>query len=403
MPTTTPAFSELAAQLAPTVIEHRRTLHEIPELSFAERLTADYIAAVLVRMGLTPRRGIAGTTGLSVELPGAGPGPTVLIRADMDGLPIEEAVDHQPRSHHPGCMHACGHDGHMAIVLGVAEGFRRLAHDQALPGRVVLIFQPAEESGGGAARLIEAGLLESERIDYVLGLHLWSFLERGAVIIPDRTVMASADEFLIELQGKGGHGALPHQATDTVLGLAHVVTALQSIVARNVDPLRSAVVTVGKMTAGHAPNVLPERGELLGTFRAPDAETRALLRRRIEEVTLGVAGALGLVAKVTFLPHGYPPTVNDPQVARVVRGEAAQVLGAAAVHEGPPTMAGEDFSFYLERRPGCFMLLGMRDEQAGVIHPHHSPHFRIHEAVLAQGVEILLRSAWQLQLSATAK
>ncbi len=388
-------LSALASGLSATMVAHRRALHEIPELSFEERETAQYLVQALRGLGLEPRTGIGGTHGLVVELPGSGPGPTIMIRADMDALPIEENREHATRSRYAGRMHACGHDGHMAVALGVAEAVTALGRSSVLPGRLVVVFQPAEESGGGAAQMVQAGVLDELRIDYVLGLHLWSYLPRGQAIIPDGTVMASADEFHITLRGKGGHGALPHLAQDVVVGLAQIISALQTVVSRNVDPLKPAVLTIGHVAAGSAPNVLPESAVLHGTFRAPDIETRDAMLARVKAIADGVARSLDLTLSIQ-IDGAYPATVNHAPVARTMREAARIVLGADGVLEGPPTMAAEDFSVYLHHRPGAFMLLGMRDEAQGVIHPHHSPQFLVLEETLASGAEILLRTAVRL-------
>ncbi len=385
-------IASLAGAVADAVAAHQRALHQIPELAFQEHETARYVSAALAALGLQPRTGIAGT-GIVAELPGAGEGPTVLLRADMDGLPIEEDLEHEPRSRHEGRMHACGHDGHMAVVLGATEAALRLARTVApWPGRLVVLFQPAEEGGTGAARMVEEGVLDDFRIDHVLGLHLWSPLTKGKAIIPDGTVMASADEFRVVLKGKGGHGALPHEANDVVLALSHLVVSLQAIVAREIDPVLPAVVTVGRIQAGTAPNVLPMQGSIDGTFRAPTTEVRARLLHRVGEMAQAIALAHGVTAEVEF-GSGIPPTVNHPREAAAMRRAAAAVLGAANVAAGPPTMAAEDFGLYLQKRPGAFMLLGMRDEERSLVEPHHHPHFRIAPDVLPQGVEILLRAA----------
>jgi amidohydrolase len=383
------AHSRAASQ---TTIAHRQALHRIPELAYHEFKTAQYVADALRAIGLTPQVGYAGTTAVIAEFGDAQRGPCVMLRADMDALPIEQSAQHALRSEHSGRMHACGHDGHMAIALGAASCLMQAVRDRSLPGRIVLVFQPAEEAGGGAKRLIDAGLFEQFGIDVVLGLHLWSYTPRGVAIVPDGTVMASADEFRITLEGKGGHGALPHMAQDVVVALAQLVTMLQTIVSRSIDPLQPAVVTIGRLDAGSAPNVLPQSAMLHGTYRAPNPALRQVIAERIESITHGVAAAYGLRGQITT-EDGYPPTVNHPPVARQLREAAAAVLGEGQVLTGPPTMAAEDFSFYLEKRPGAFMLLGMRDEQAGIVHPHHSAQFEVNDAVLVTGVEILLRAA----------
>ncbi|RMG48471.1 MAG: amidohydrolase [Acidobacteria bacterium] len=377
--------------LAERLLQHQRALHAIPELAYEEHRTARYLARALEAAGLVPRTGVGGT-GVVASLEG-GPGPTVLVRADMDGLPIHEAPDHDPRSGIPGRMHACGHDGHMAIVLTLAE--RLTAVREELPGRILFLFQPAEEAGqggpSGAQRLCEEGLLDAEGVDYVLGLHLWSYYPLGTVVVPDRFVMASSDEFRIRVIGKGGHAAVPHAARDAVLAASQIVVALQAVCARDVDPLAPAVVSVGSIHAGTAPNVLPEAAELSGTFRAPDAETRERLRRRIVETAEAIARARNVRVEIGFA-GGYPPTVNDPRCAARVR-EALRPVFGEKVATGPPTMASEDFAFYLERRPGVFCLLGMRDEESGAVHPHHAPAFRIAPDALPLGLEVLLRGA----------
>lgn len=397
------ALARRVRQLAGSVVAHQRALHEIPERGFEEFETAGYLERALAAFGIAATTGIAGT-GLVAELPGGGEGPTVMLRSDMDGLPVEEAPEHRPRSRRPGFMHACGHDGHMSILLGVAEAISRAAGEGAppLPGRLVLLFQPAEENGPGAARVVEEGVLDAMGIDYVLGLHLWSFLPRGQAIIPDGHVMASSDEFHITLTGKGGHGALPHEARDVVLAVAQLVVALQQVVARDIDPLKPAVLSVGQIAAGHACNVLPERGEVHGTFRAPDGAVRGRILHRIGEIAQAVALAHGVQAETDF-GTGYPPTVNDPKVARVLREAARSVLGESEVREGPPTMAAEDFAIFLQERPGAFMLLGMRDEALGVVHPHHNPRFKVAEEVLPLGAEILLRGALRLMRGEAAR
>ncbi len=395
--------------LGDAIITHRRALHRIPELAFHEHETAAYLERALRALGLAPRTGVAGT-GLVVELPGGGPGPTVLVRADMDGLPLAEESGESFSSSYAGRMHACGHDGHMAIVLGVAHALVGAGPSgaaagsgesgasgpaEALPGRVVLLFQPAEEGGAGAQRVLEQGILDEYGVDYVLGLHLWSYLPRGVALVPAGPVMASSDEFRVTISGAGGHAALPQKANDVVLALAALVQALQQVVSRNVDPLRPAVLSIGRLRAGEAPNVLPERGEIYGTFRSADGETRGLIMHRIGEIADGVARAHGCAAEVDF-GTGYPPTVNDPGVAALVAECAREVLGPDGVRTAPMTMAAEDFAYLLQARPGVMFLLGMRDEADGVVHPHHSPQFRIHESVLPQGLEILLRAAARL-------
>lgn len=387
-------LAPLRPLLASLLERHYRALHEIPELAFEEHRTSAYLRAALAELDLSSVQEVAGT-GLAVELPRGGEGPTVMLRADMDGLPITEEAGHLPLSSIEGQMHACGHDGHMAIALAAAAAVAKSSPDYRLPGRLIVLFQPAEESGGGARRIVESGLLDSLGVDYVLGLHLWSFAPLGEAIIPDGAVMASSDEFRVIFKGPGGHGALPHESHDTILAAAHLVVALQGVVSRNIDPAEPAVVTVGRLRAGDAPNVIPRTAEAYGTFRAASAAVRGQLMHRIGEVSEAIGRACGLAAEVDF-GTGYPPTVNDPTVAERYRAAAAAVLGDARVRPGPPAMASEDFAFYLQARPGAFCLLGMGDEASDSSHPHHSPAFRIAPAVLPTAVEILLRAALRL-------
>jgi amidohydrolase len=375
-----------------------RELHAIPELAFRENQTALYLADRLRHLGLEPRTGLAGT-GLIVELPGGGEGPTVVLRADMDALPVVEAPTHDPRSQHEGLMHACGHDGHMAMALGVAETLAgagaRAAPQDRLPGRILLMFQPAEESGGGASLIVDDGWLDEVGADYVLGTHLWSGTPLGEMICPDDAVMASSDEFSIVLKGPGGHGALPHTSRDLVLAASHLIVALHGIVSRDVDPVCPAVLTVGRIESGTAPNIIPVEARLDGTFRTADGATRGLVLHRIGELCQGFAVAHGIEVEVDF-GRGYPPTVNHAMAAAALRRAAGRVLGETNVHTGPMCMASEDFAFYLQARAGAFCLLGIRDEAEGVVHAHHTPEFRISEKAMPWGVEILIGGALEL-------
>jgi amidohydrolase len=394
------ALVDASREQTPALVrQHQEALHRIPELAFDERETAAYVKQALVRLGLDPRGGIAGT-GLYVDLPGAGEGPTVLLRADMDGLPVDEHPEHSPRSERDGLMHACGHDGHMAIALGVADAVcRGVSAGLELPGRLAIVFQPAEETGRGGAsggeRIASSGLLDDERVDLVFALHLWSYLPLGVALVPPRAVMASADEIEVVFRGPGGHAALPHVAKDTILAASQAVVALQSVVSRDLDPVSSAVISIGSFHAGHAGNVLPPEARLAGTIRASDPGTRERARERVGQIARSIAAAHGVDVDVA-LSSGYPPTVNDPRASELVREALRPMLGDDKVLDGPATMAAEDFSYFLERRPGVFLLLGMRDEASGAVHPHHSPKFRIAPAALPLGVEVLIRGALAL-------
>ena len=371
------------------LVAWRRDFHRHPELGFHEVRTAGIVARHLSDLGLEVQTGV-GQTGVVGVLGGARPGPVVMLRFDMDALPIEEANDTDYASQNPGVMHACGHDAHTAIGMGIAQ--LMAAHRQRLPGTVKFVFQPAEEGCGGALSMIEAGVLESPRPDVALGLHVWNSMPVGEAQIGGGPVMAAAGMFTIGVRGKGGHGALPHQTVDAVLVGSAIVNALQSIVARNVSPREPAVVSVGTFQAGSAFNVVTGAAELTGTFRSFDDETHALLGRRIREVAHGTAQAMGATLDVDIRTIS-PVTVNDAQVAVLVRDSAVDVLGPERVAAEQFTMGAEDMSEFLKRVPGCFFFVGSRNDARGFNAPHHNPHFDIDEDALPLGVAILAHSA----------
>lgn len=381
----------MAEPAAPTAAEieemvaTRRDLHAHPELRYAEHRTAARVAERLRALGLAPRTGVGGT-GVTALIEGRAPGPCVLLRADMDALPLTEqnAVPYASRT--PGVMHACGHDAHTAVLLGVAGVLAGRARPAR--GRVLLVFQPAEEGGNGALAMIRDGLLEDPPVEAAFGLHVWNHLDAGKVAVVDGPFMAAVDEFVITVRGRGGHGAMPHETRDPVLAAAQVVCALQQIVARNVSPLEAAVVTVAAIHGGSAFNVVPDEVVLRGTARSfTDAVWRAL-PGRIEEVAAGVAAAHGCRAEVS-LERLMRPTVNDPAMAERVRAAARPVVGAQNLVV-ERTMGGEDFAEVLARVPGCYFFVGSRNEAKGLVHPHHSPFFDIDEDALAIGARILL-------------
>jgi amidohydrolase len=375
------------ARVAPAVVETRRDLHRHPELGHQERRTAEIAAARCRELGFAVRERVGGT-GVVADIEGSGPGPTVMYRADMDALPVDEADDGRPvRSESPGLMHACGHDGHVAIALGVAAvmaGLRR-----GWRGRLRLCFQPAEEGAAGAVPMIEDGALDG--VGRALGLHLWTPLDTGRVAVTGGSLFGSADEFRLVVRGTGGHGGLPHLSVDPVVAAAHVVVALQTLVAREVAPDRPAVVSVGMVHGGRAHNVIAEEVELHGTVRAPDQPLREGLMRRVEEVARGVAGALR--ARTDFeVVAGCPPVVNDPDSAEAVRWAAVEAVGAANVEQARPITVGDDMACFLERVPGCYFLVGAGDPAVAVRPPHHHSHFDIDERALPVGVSTATRA-----------
>ncbi|NLC55587.1 MAG: amidohydrolase [Armatimonadetes bacterium] len=385
-------------QVIPEVIATRRDLHQHPELGYQERRTAGIVAERLRALGVPVRTGIA-ETGVVGLVRGHHEGATVMLRADMDALPLQEATGLPYASQTPGVMHACGHDGHTAMLLGAARVLAE-TRDQ-LRGCVKLVFQPAEESYGGAQRLVEAGVLRDPEVSAAFGLHLWNTLPLGTVGITAGPAMASTDSFTLTLRGKGGHAAAPHQAADPVVAAAHFVVAAQSVVSRTADPLRPAVFTIGAIHGGEAANIIPEEVVLRGTLRTLDADTRARLVERIRAVLMGTAAAHG-VSGIVDHRRGYPCLVNDESACALARAAAASVVGASHVVAPHPTMGGEDMAYYLQVVPGCYLWLGSASSADGAGVPHHNPRFQFDERALGIGVEILVRLARQFLEQAAA-
>jgi amidohydrolase len=388
--TLAPKLKEAAEQ----VVLDRRHLHMHPELGFQEVETARFVAERLRSLGLEVRTGIA-QTGVLGLLRGTGGGragargKTVLLRADMDALPIEEENEVGYRSTRPGVMHACGHDGHTAILLGAA---RVLAERRdRLAGTVKFLFQPCEEKPpGGAIRMIEEGVLEGPGVDAAFGLHLAQELPVGMVSARPGPIMAAADMFRLEIVGRGGHAARPHECVDAGLVAAQVMVALHSIVAREVNPIEPAVITVGVIQAGTAPNVIPDRALLRGTVRAFDQKLRERLARRVEEVAVGVARAMRAECACSY-EWGYPAVVNEPSMTEFVSQVAQEVVGPERLAAREPSMGGEDFAYFLQKVPGCFFNVGTRNEELGLVWGHHHPRFDIDEAALPVGIDMFVR------------
>jgi len=372
------------------LIQTRRDLHRHPELGFQEHRTAGLVAERLRAAGYEVRTGVAATGVVGTLVGGRGVGPTLLLRADMDALPIDEQTGHDFRSTIPGVMHACGHDAHVAIGLAVAERLAR-TRDQ-WGGTVRYVFQPAEEGIGGALKMIEEGVLDG--VDAALGLHVWMGLPSGVIGVVPGPLMASAGTFELVIRGRGGHGAIPHETVDATLIGAQVVVALQTIVSRNANPLHPAVVTVGAFHAGSAPNVIADTARIVGTVRAMDVEGCEELPRRIERLASGICQAMGAHLEFTYTPDT-SPTINDAGLAEVVRRAAVEVVGADRVRTDGDvrTMAAEDFGEMLLRVPGCYFFVGAHSEPKGAVHPHHSPRFDICEDALPVGVDVLERAA----------
>ena len=374
------------------VVALRREFHAHPELGYQETRTSQIVAQRLRALGYEVEERV-GVTGVVGVLRGDRSGPCVLVRADMDALPVEENTPWQWKSENAGVMHACGHDCHMAIGLTVA---RLLAQrDQPLRGTVKFMFQPAEEGLGGAARMMEAGALENPRPDFALALHVWSEIEAGTIGLSSGPVMAAADEFRARINGKGGHGAMPHQTTDAIMVAAQVVGALQTIVARNVKPLDAGVVTVGSLHSGSAFNVIPGEAIMEGTLRSFDPRVRQTLRDRARMIVEELPRAFGASGEWQLVP-GYPATVNDPAIIDRLRPIFESVAGRENVQPFEPTMGAEDMSLVLQQIPGCYFFVGGRSEASGAIWPHHHPRFNIDESALLLGARAMTAAVEEL-------
>ncbi len=379
------AVSAEVRALEGALIDLRRDLHAHPELAWAESRTADRVASFLSGVdGLELRRGLGGT-GLLATLRG-GAGRTILLRVDMDALPIQEQTDVPYASRSAGVMHACGHDGHVAMGAGAA---RALA-TRPPAGEVRVLFQPAEEGAGGAQAMVAAGALDG--VDLVLGVHLWNELPVGTLGVKAGPLMAAVDRLRIVVHGQGGHGGKPHLAADPVVAAAQVVTALQTVVSREASPLLPAVVTVGSIHGGQAFNVIPDQVALTGTIRTFDPALRASMPERIARMASGVASGLRCRAEVEVRP-GNPPVVNDAEVAALADRAAARVVGEAGIVSPEPTMSGEDMAVYFARVPGCFVFVGSANAERGLDQPHHGARFDFDEQALAIGCEFLVQAA----------
>lgn len=374
-------FRAEAEALRAQLVAWRRDLHRHPELALQEHHTAGVIAEQLRALGYDVHTGIGGT-GVVALLAGQQSGPTAMARFDMDALPIQEANEVGYASQTPGVMHACGHDAHMAIGLGVAALMAQ--HRSGLAGTLKLVFQPAEEALDGALHMIQAGVLESPRPDVFLSAHIWNEKPVGTIDVAPGPVMAAAQKWTCVVRGRGGHGAQPHLTVDPIVAAAQMIVALQAVVSRNVHPLEAAVVTVGTLHGGSAVNIIPDRVDMGGTMRTYKAEVRETLVRRLREVLEGVAAACG--AQVDLELGAVLPAVNnDEAVTAVVRRAAEAIVGAGHVSSSHRTMGSEDASLFMEKVPGCYFFLGSANHERGLDAPHHSARFDFDETVLPLG------------------
>ena len=379
-----------AQELADELTETRREIHRHPELAFCEQHTAGLICGRLEELGIEYQSGI-GKTGVVGLVRGAKPGRTLLLRADMDALPVTELTGAPYASQNEGVMHACGHDSHVACLLGTARILQE--NRERFCGNVKLMFQPAEEDAGGAMPMIEDGLMEHPRVDAALALHVEPTFDCGTVALKRGATMASPDEFDIVIRGRGGHGAYPHNTADPIAAAAQVIDALQSIVARNIDPNEAAVVSVCKVQAGSFYNVIPDEAVIGGTSRAISRETRKLLEERIGQVARGVCAAMGVTCEYQYR-HVFSPLINDPDMTELICATATQLAGADKILPlQAPFMGGDDFSHIAERVPSCYFYLGCRNEEKGFVHPWHSARFDLDESCMPLGVAILTAAA----------
>lgn len=370
---------------AATLSTWRRHLHAHPELSTEERETAAFVAARLTELGIPFVPGVGGH-GVVATLSRSGSERSVALRADMDALPIPEETNLAHASTRPGVMHACGHDGHTAALLGAA---RILARDESWRGIIRLIFQPAEEGGGGAKAMLADGLIKRFPFERIFAFHNWPGLEAGTVMLHPGPVMAAGQRFAVTLRGKAGHAALPHLAKDPMVAAGHLLLALQSIVSRNVSPLDAAVLSVGVLEAGNAPNQIPQTATLRGTFRSYREEVHELIGAGIRRIAEGIAATFGMTAEVAMLGMG-AATINTREEADRAAA-AAEAAGLAVRRDLPPSMTGEDFAWYLQKRPGAFAWIGNGPNVGG--RELHSPHYDFNDAILPAAATYLAAAA----------
>ncbi len=378
-------------ELVPGMVAMRRDLHEHPELAFEEVRTSGIVAQRLKALGMEVRTGVA-KTGVVGTLRGGkaqGGAKTLAIRADMDALPIHELNEIDYRSTIDGKMHACGHDGHTSILLAVADILSKRREE--LAGNVQFVFQPAEEVIGGADPMLKEGALKG--VDNVIGLHLFSNYPLGRVGVRSGATFASADKFVMKVHGKGGHAAMPEGAIDPIVVAAQIVTVLQTLISRETSPFSPAVITIGRIVAGTAFNIIPEIATLEGTMRAYSDAHRQKLLKRISEVAQGVASAMGATCEVDFF-DGCPPCVNDSNMTEVVHSAAVATVGASAVDSGEEVMTAgsDDMGFFLKDVPGCYFIVGARNPAKGANYPHHHPHFNVDEEAMPIAAEVLVRT-----------
>jgi amidohydrolase len=391
-------FLQQAKDLFPYTQALRRDFHRHPELGFQEIRTSSIVAKELEALGIEVTKGI-GKTGVVGYLEGARPGPTILLRFDMDALPITEETGAEYASTTPGVMHACGHDGHTAIGLTVAKILNE--HKNELAGSIKFCFQPSEEGTngeevGGALMMMRDGVLDAPKVEKTLALHLWNDKPLGWLHIAKGPVMAGAELFTIKLNGKGGHGAAPETTTDPVLCAAHITTALQTIVSRNISPLKPAVVSVTSIHSGTAFNIIPQTAELNGTIRTFDPSIRSLVLERFHQIVHGIAASLGCTAEIT-LQQVTAPVINNEEIAASVQQSAHKLFPETPIADHPYlTMGAEDMGYMQEKVPGCYFFIGSANPAKNLNYNHHHPKFDFDEQALIHAVALMATAAADL-------
>ena len=380
-----------AEKIQPWLVETRRRIHMKPEMAFEEVETSGLVAESLAEWGIAVKTGVA-RTGVIGLLDTGRPGPTLGIRADMDALPIQEVRETPYKSRRVGVMHACGHDAHTTMLLGAA---RVLAENPALlegaGGRVKFLFQPGEEGRAGGRLMVEEGALDDPRVDLVIAGHVYPAMASGTIGTHTGPTMGSGDKFFVTLRGVSSHAAYPHNSRDPILAAGHIITALQSIVARNVNPFDSAVVSVTQMEAGVAINIVPEEVRLSGTIRTIHPEVREMVKTRVADTIRGIASAFGVEAEVD-LQEGYPVLMNHGGATALIEKVGGEILGEGNVLPAPLSLGSEDFAFMAKQRPAAMFRLGIRNEKAGIVYGLHSNNFDVDEDVLQLGVSIFVQA-----------
>lgn len=374
------------------LVRVRRDLHAHPEVAFAEFRTSAIVSERLRAAHLDVREGVGGT-GVVGMLRGAHDGPLIVLRADMDALPLQERADVSFRSEVDGIMHACGHDAHTAILISVADAL--VARRDEIRGAVQFVFQPAEETGLGARKMLESDLVATDRADAVIGLHMHGHIPVGTVGVCRGSVTATASQFSISVHGRGGHGAFPEESTDPIVAAAHIIAALQTLIPRELSSAERAVLSVCQVVAGTAFNIIPDQADIVGTMRTISPEAQALLTRRAKDMTQGIATAFGCTADFALIEL-VPQVSNHPGVADCVRRAAERIVGPPHVTSAQPWMAADDVAFFMNRAPSCYFFVGTAYTDGRPQTPHHSGLWDIDERSLTIGAEVLLGTAYDL-------